>query len=196
MGTVADQSEVYRELASQRSRQAPDGFKQPEDFGYDFREWISPYTKGANRPNGIALVLQDWASEDGLKVGWNSEIARLGRNPKIKTNKVLEVLLQRVLDVSLTDVYATNAFPFVKPGGMSSPISQKLVDSTVRTFLLRELEIASPRVVLALGNVAHESLRRAGISSIHVPHPAARIGSIAVHENRWRCALSGVEPLQ
>ena len=44
---------------------------QPEDYGvpvrYNFKQWVSPYTAGANNVcNGIAVVLQDWSgSEDG-----------------------------------------------------------------------------------------------------------------------------------
>ncbi|MEB2319689.1 MAG: hypothetical protein OZ935_13645 [Pseudomonadota bacterium] len=195
MRNTSDPSRRYAGLAAQRVSSAPDGYRQPEHFGYDFRDWVSPYTKGANTRGGIALVLQDWASEDGLKGGPDERIAELGRNPGIRTNKVLEALLNRILGLSLSEVYATNAFPFVKRGGMSSPIPQKTVYATARRFLLPELEIAEPRVIIALGSVARRTLESAGITCIHVPHPAARIGGLVAHEQAWRSALAGKVPI-
>jgi len=180
---------AYFELAAKRVSSAPDGYMQPEQFGYDFRSWVSPYTKGACKPGSIALVLQDWASEDGLRGGPNPRIAELGRDPCKRTNKVLEDLLHRFFGVSLKDVYATNAFPFVKPGAMAAPIPQHLVNETVRQFARRELELAAPSRILALGRVAHQALQSSGVPCIHVPHPAARIGNLAAHERAWCAAL-------
>ena len=181
----------YADLAALRVSSAPEGYLQPEHFGYDFRDWVSPYTKGANRRGGIALVLQDWASEEGLKGGRNERIAELGRNPDIRTNKVLEELLRRILGLSLNVVYATNAFPFVKQGKMSSAIPQRTVNAMAGRFLVPELKIAEPQVVLALGSVARRTLEGVGIACIHVPHPAARIGGLTAHERAWRAALAG-----
>src|SRR4051812_22739203 len=109
----------YRDLALLRVQTRWPGYQQPEDFGYDFREWVSPYTKTACALGGIALVLQDWASADGLYGGPDPDIQEYGRSRGLRTNKVLELLLRRVLGLALADVYATNAFPFIKPGGMS-----------------------------------------------------------------------------
>lgn len=180
----------YMELAAQRVASAPSGYKQPEDFGYDFRDWVSPYTKGACKRGGIALVLQDWASEDGLLQNPHPQIPDLGRNPSIRTNDVLQAVLKRVFGLHLSDVYATNVFPFVKPGGMSSPVPQRLVNSTALQFTARELQFASPSIVLALGVVAHVALQNAGISCVKLPHPAARIGTVDAHERLWRAALA------
>lgn len=106
----------YRELARSRVQARWHGYQQPEDFGYDFREWVSPYTKTACTIGGIALVLQDWASADGLRGGPVPDIQEYGRTRGLHTNKVLEALLGRLFGLALADVYATNAFPFIKPG--------------------------------------------------------------------------------
>lgn len=182
---------AYLTLARKRAASTCCPYKQPEAFGYDFREWVSPYTKGAHKLGGIALVLQDWASEDGLSGPKNCEIQAYGRTPGLRTNRNLEQLLERVFRLSLADVYATNAFPFVKPGSMSGPLRRADVNAIAKCFLFWELNIAKPKVVLALGAVAYAALHHVGISCVRLPHPAARIGGIDKHEQDWRTALGG-----
>ncbi len=192
MTTAIAMQHEYKALAALRAKSAPEGFLQPERFGYDFRGWISPYTKGACKPNGIAVVLQDWASEDGLIGQLNPRIAALGRDPDRITNRRLEALLRNVFGISLDNVYATNVFPFVKPGRMSAGLSQKLVNETAQKFTAPELAIAKPRVVLALGKVAQRALQSALVPCVNLPHPAARRLDLAAHEQIWRTALSKV----
>ena len=179
----------YRDLARLRVETRWCGYQQPEDFGYDFRDWVSPYTKTACRIGSIALVLQDWASADGLRGGPDPGIQEHGRTLGLRTNRVLESLLGRVLGLTLAEVYATNAFPFIKRGAMSSALPLADVVRAVRLFAAAELQIAQPRIVVAVGAVAHKALSRAGIASVHVPHPAARIGAIDAHELVWRRVL-------
>ena len=99
-------------------------------------------------------------------------------------------MLGLVLGKKLKDVYVTNAFPFVKAGGMSASLPSADVREAVRKFALREIEIVKPTAVLALGKVAHSALQGCGVSCIGLPHPAARIGGITIHEIAWRAALS------
>jgi hypothetical protein len=187
----------YLTLARERAAAQCAPHRQPEDFGYDFRTWVSPYTKGAHRFGGLALVLQDWASADGLSGQLDPEIQFYGRTPTLLTNVRLERLLNNVLGVSLVDIYATNAFPFVKAGGMSAGLRSSDVLQAARQFVVRELELVKPTAVLALGAVAHLALRQCGVSCIRLPHPAARIGGLLRHEAAWRVALasSGVAVL-
>ena len=180
----------YLELAEERASTCWLPHKQPEEFGYDFRTWVSPYTKGAYKYGGLAFVLQDWASADGLCGTINPEIQRYGRTPALMTNVRLEHLLGRLLGLRLADVYVTNAFPFVKAGGMSASLRDSDVRRAARRFAVRELELAKPRLVLALGGVAYSALGHCGVSCIRLPHPAARIGSTAKHESAWRAALA------
>lgn len=91
--------------------------------------------------------------------------------------------------VSLSQVYATNVFPFIKAGGISSSIPRKDVLEAANRFTLRELAIARPKTVLALGTMAANALRLIDIDCHALPHPAARIGSTDRHEEVWRAAL-------
>ena len=115
-------SESYTALAKIRATSRWPGYKQPEDFGYDFRDWVSPYTKGAHTLGGVAIVLQDWSSEEKLLEGVNPEVQLYGRTLGLRTNKRLGILLSSVLKTSFADIYATNIFPFIKPGGILSCI--------------------------------------------------------------------------
>lgn len=180
----------YLTLARKRAKTSCSPYKQVEAFGYDFSNWVSPYTKGAHSFDGFALVLQDWASESRLTGGPDPEIQRCGRVVSLRTNLRLECLLACVLGLKLADVYATNAFPFVKPGGMSSTLKPKDVEQAVRCFTVKELQIARAKTVLALGSVAYTALSTVGIECVHLPHPAARIGGLKKHESAWRSALS------
>lgn len=189
MKTMPDE---YLELARERVDFKLEGYTHPEDYGYDFRTWVSPYTKGANKYGGIAVVLQDWFSHEGLSAPFNPSVQKHGRIIGLKTNVRLEELLHRIFGLSICDVYGTNVFPLIKPGSISSRVPIKYISSLAKNFLAKELELAKPELVIALGNAAYCGLCRAGIRSIHVPHPAARIGNINIHEGRWRQALEQV----
>src|SRR5262245_634701 len=130
---------TYRDLARARVAARWPGYQQPEDFGYDFRDWVSPYTKSACRLGGIALVLQDWASADGLAGGPDPEIQKYGRKPSLRTNVVLSKLLRRIWGLSLAEVYATNAFPFIKGGSMSNRLPLRDVAKAAQLFAAVEL---------------------------------------------------------
>jgi restriction system protein len=138
------------------------------------------------------LVLQDWASERALSGGTNSHISELGRDPTRRTNLRLERLLLEVFGFDLKDVYATNVFPFVKPGGMSASVPQELVNTIAAEFTLKEIEIAEPMLVVGLGAVAHRALKALAVEHIAVPHPAARIGGFEAHLKAWATALDSV----
>lgn len=189
MNATPPMSIEYLALAAERAAAECAPHKQPEDFGYKFASWVSPYTKGANRMGGLAFVLQDWASEEGLRK-FNPDIQLHGRTPELLTNTRLEQLLKRVFDLGLADVYITNAFPFVKVGPMSAAIPVRDVRKAARRFLWRELQLVKPTHVFALGAVASKALCECRIASIRLPHPAARIGGLEKHEAAWRAALS------
>ncbi len=184
--------EEYLDLARERSSARFHDYLQPEDFGYNFRNWISPYTKGAHMFGTVAVVLQDWSSSEALKKGTDPGVQLHGRTIGLKTNRYLEELLKRVFNLSIAETYVTNAFPYIKTGSLSAPVPMHHISHTVERFTRRELSIAQPRVVLALGRLAHASLQRAGIECIGVPHPAARIGGVEIHETMWRTKLQAV----
>ena len=159
----------YRDLAKLRVETRWPDYQQPEDFGYDFRDWVSPYTKTACRLGSVAVVLQDWASADGLRGGPDADIQQYGRTPRLRTNRMLDSLLRRVFGLSLPEVYATNAFPFVKRGAMSNPVPLVDVVKAVQLSAATELAIARPTVVVAAGAAAHSALSRVGIAGVRVP---------------------------
>lgn len=179
----------YYELSTKRVAARWEGYKQPEDFGYDFREWVSPYTKGAHSLGSIALVLQDWSSAEKLIQGVDPAIQIHGRDPNLKTNKLLERLLQEVLRLSINETYATNIFPFIKGGSISSPIPKTDVIRAAQEFAPLELKVVRPSKILALGRISTMALREIGINCISLPHPAARI-SFDVQKEFWCQALS------
>jgi hypothetical protein len=125
---------AYLDLANERVNTRWPGYAQPEDFGYDFREWVSPYTKGAHTLGGIAVVLQDWSSSDTLRAPIDPSIQEHGRTLGLRTNRILEALLLRLFGATLADVYATNAFPFIKQGGISKGIPRSDVIAAARLF--------------------------------------------------------------
>lgn len=183
-------SRAYLELARARVDARWHGYAQPEDFGYDFREWVSPYTKGAHALGGVALVLQDWSSVDVLRNGPDPDVQRYGRTVGLRTNRILEGLLARVLGLSLADVYATNVFPFVKAGAISSRLPRRDVVRAARLFAGPELELANPSLTLALGRMPYEVLKKVGIPCLRLPHPAARIGDLATQARIWEEVLA------
>ncbi|WP_167599280.1 uracil-DNA glycosylase family protein [Chlorobaculum sp. 24CR] len=186
---------AYLELANERVNyhlnHLKKNYHQPEYFGYDFKDWVSPYTKGAHQPGGVAVILQDWSSSEGLSGDVCPEIQEYGRTLELKTNKRLECLLQSFFGVGISGTYATNVFPFVKEGNMSSFIPTKDIIEVSMIFLKRELEIASPKYVIGLGRKAQHALQSLKIAHIAIPHPAARIGTIEKHRVAWEMALAG-----
>ena len=193
MTTTVPMPKKYLELASERSNFPMwPKYLQPECFGYKFFDWVSPYTKGAHALGGFAFVLQDWASANGLSTGVKEDVQENGRTLNLLTNERLEKLLLSIFGLRICQVYVTNAFPFVKPGGMSSRIPIADVRDAVGRFTLRELEIVQPTFIFALGSVAYSTLSEFEfkVPLIKLPHPAARIGNLAKHELAWRLALN------
>jgi len=174
----------YLNLATQRYATRPGPFKNPEDLGFDFRRWISPYTKCAHTIGDIAIVLQDWGSVHGFRK-IKPEVRRLiqetGRNPYLRTNTRLDFVLEKVFGKHIGDVYITNAFPYVKPGSMSSRISMSTLKKTVVQFTIPELELANPKKIFVCGAATFAAISGVCAGSvlrdrlIKVPHPAARI---------------------
>lgn len=183
--------DTYLELAACRAAVKWPGYLQPEDFGYDFRDWVSPYSKGAHALGGIAIVLQDWSSTDALGRGLDPDVQEHGRTRGLLTNRRLETLVGRVFGLELQEVFVTNIFPFIKSGCISSPIPRRDAIRAATEFAKVELEIVRPTLTLALGRVPQSVLTAVGVQHVGLPHPAARIGDANAHEERWRAALAG-----
>lgn len=173
----------YADLASLRHT-ADWGYAHPENYGYDFRDWVSPYTKSCHCHDGFMLVLQDWASHDYLVKGVDPTVQELGRDPNIQTNVRLSRLVEKYLDLQLEDCYVTNLFPFIKPGHMSAAIPVRDLQRAGEQFLAEEVRLCRPSVILALGGQVSSILAAIAIDHHALPHPAARISNARM-EQAW-----------
>ena len=103
------------------------------------------------------------------RIKLNPDIQEYGRTPGLRTNKRLESLLDRVFGLALADVYATNAFPFIKPGGMSTAIPVGDVVRAVQLFVAAELTMVQPTMVLAVGVLAHTGASASRVLMSRIP---------------------------
>jgi len=149
-------------LGRKRQQTQWSGYYNIGDFhnGLYDSEDVSPYNRGAgNNLSEIMVVLQDWASADWLNRPFDIELARWGYKPGLPTNRHLATLLQHHFDLILRDAYVTNIFPFVKPGRMSARIPARDLRAAAEMFTLPEIQIVQPRLVIALGLPAFNTLR-------------------------------------
>jgi len=105
------------------------------------------------------IVGQDWTSEEQLRGPVNDHSVMHGYDPDAVTNINLQRLLKEHLGKEFSDVYATNAFPFIKPGGISAPIPAAHMRLAVKEFLLPQIEIVEPQIVICLGLSVFNALR-------------------------------------
>lgn len=182
----------YLKLASKRANSKPVPYKQPEDYGYDFSDWVSPYTKGAHALNSITLVLQDWASDEKLAQGFNPCLQEHGRILNLTTNRRLEEILKAVFGLEIEETYITNVFLFIKSGGMSNTIPAQHCLNCAQQYLRPELNIIKPKLIIALGTLAHNALSKLDIQHVSAPHPAARIGKTSTHISEWESELNKI----
>lgn len=181
---------------------------------------ISPWTKSAgNVDSRVMLVGQDWYSVEGLKSlnpDQLAESARSGQLSGLPTNKNIRKLLREHFDMNLDDVYATNAFPFIKEGAVSSRLFYPDVRAAIKKFLLPQISIVRPSLVICLGAGVFQSLERVlrseqfhkpmvswkqsleaplrfgSASVVGLPHPGglgmAAVGGITEADKFWRQA--------
>jgi restriction system protein len=103
-------------------------------------DFVSPYTKSAGNVDAeIFVLLQDWSSDEALRGPLDPDCARYGLTKIFQTNKRLIELLRHHFDVELGDVYATNLFPFIKKGNMSSSIPMRDLVRAAQEFALPQL---------------------------------------------------------
>jgi len=109
----------------------------------------------------VLIVLQDWCSSDSFNEEVCQETLGLGHTPSVRTNINLKALLAEHLGLKLQDTYATNLFPFVKPGAMNAKIPARDLLKSAHDFTLPMIEIIQPRIVICLGLDTFNSLRKA-----------------------------------
>lgn len=107
------------------------------------------------------VFLQDWTSDESIRRGIDQDCITLGHTPGLATNRNLIRLLQTHFGVALREIFATNLFPFIKPGAMGRPIPRRdLVRSAVEDAL-PQIRIVRPELVICLGLSTFNALREA-----------------------------------
>ncbi len=126
-------------------------------------DFVSPYTKSAGNVDAdIMLVLQDWCSDEYLrqKKRADSDLVRLGHDPQLEANKNLKSLLFTHFGIGLEKTYATNLFPFIKPGTMNASVRFADLKKAAEIYTVPEIEIVAPRLVVCLGAVVYRAIRK------------------------------------
>src|SRR2546423_4086791 len=143
-------------LALARQRQATrwPGYNCIGDYhgGIYECDFVSPYTKSASNVDAdVFVLLQDWSSDVSLSGPFDEDSAKLGYSRHIPTNQNLIRLLGETFGFDLHDTYATNLFPFIKLGGMSSSIPVSNLTRAAREFAIPQINIVSPQLIICLG---------------------------------------------
>lgn len=142
-----------------------EGVSQVGDYhdGFYESDHVSPYTRSAGNVDAdVFLMLQDWSSRAWLLGHPNDiEVRRLGYSPQLLTNKNLIGLLETHLGLSLAKTYATNLFPFIKEGGLTSHVQESQLLKAANMFALPQVRIVSPKLVVCLGQATGNAIRRA-----------------------------------
>jgi uracil-DNA glycosylase len=166
-------------LARKRKDTHRDGYSNLGDLArgaYDC-EYVSPYTKTAgNVDSDLFVFLQDLSSENEFTEPPDETTIRLGYTPSVKTNINLQSVLRTHFGKELTDIYATNLFPYIKPGNMSRKIPQKDLVWAANEFALPQLDVVRPHLVVVLGCAAFDAI------CIATGHPVAQSLSQAIQE--------------
>lgn len=151
-------------LAKKRQSTRWPGYTDIGDYHHGAYEClhVSPYTKAAGNVDAkVMVMLQDWTSHDVIIRELDPFVVKNGYTENFPTNKKLKMLLKEHFGLSLSDTYATNLFPFVKPGGISTPINRLDLLRAAKEFVLPQIEIVQPVIVICLGLVTFNALREA-----------------------------------
>lgn len=159
-----DKNSQLLELAQKRKRSRWNGYKCIGDYhgGVYECDYVSPYTKGAhNVDSDIMVILQDWSSDQTISGEPDQEGMKYGHSPSLPTNKNLIRLLNVHFGVRLSDIYATNLFPFIKLGDLSAAIPLYDLVCAAQEFALPQVKIVCPKLVVCLGGATFNAIRRA-----------------------------------
>ena len=156
--------EALRELALRRQGAKWPGYTNLVDYHAGAYEClhVSPYTKAAGNVDAeVMVMLQDWTSHDCICGPVDERVVELGYTEGLATNRNLIRLLKAYLNVSLAETFATNLFPFIKPGDMGHTIPRRDLVRAAVEFALPQVRIIQPRLVICLGLQTYNALREA-----------------------------------
>lgn len=170
--SIETKRELITKLARKRKAHRFSNYANISDFQqgiYDLEDNVTPWTNGAcNLKADLMIIGQDWASAEWLSNPVNKIYASIGRNPNLVTNKNLDKYIN-LFGLHFEDVYATNAFVFVKNGRMSARVPAKDFLQSIEDYLIPQIEIIHPKMVVCLGAQTFNALRKAlGFRSIKV----------------------------
>jgi len=172
----ASKKSELRELARKRKAARMKGYCVLADFhnGAYACDYVSPWSISAHNEDADVMVVgHDWSSEDWMKRPVDKESARRGYSSKFQTNKNLFDLLRRHLGLEFEQVYATNAFPFIKKGRSQGSIATGDMIWAIQEFLLPQIEIIRPQLVVCLGLAVYNGIRRSSKRNVVRPLAAA-----------------------
>lgn len=164
-----DKQDLLLALAQKRKMTIWPGYSRVGDYhgGAYECDFVSPYTKSAGKVDAeIFVLLQDWSSEESLSGSLDSDCVQFGLTRTLPTNRRLVELLRQHFGVELGDTYATNLFPFIKRGGLSSSIPMGDLVRAAQEFALPQIQIARPKLVICLGLNTFNAVR---IACEHTP---------------------------
>ena len=154
------------------------GYLSLSDFPDCVKEsqFVSPYTEGARQVNSpIFVLLQDWVSEDYLRRSPAPELLTLGRDPRLPTNRRLEELLRKHFRRTIDSIFATNLFPYIKPGRIDRAIPFPDLQRAACAFGVPQMQAVAPRLVICLGLSTFNAIRRArGLPAVRPLDKAVR----------------------
>ena len=156
-----DKRSELRRLVRLRRESTWAGYTAIADYhgGIYESEFVSPYTKSAgNLDAEVMIVLQDWASADALSGPVEQDRVTFGLDPTRDTNTRLQSLLRGHFGMELHEVYATNLFPFVKPGAMNAKIPRTDLRRAAREFALPQIKIIQPITAVCLGIATYNAV--------------------------------------
>jgi hypothetical protein len=156
------------------------------------------------------VILQDWASEEDFNKPFDPNLLdnAIGYTPSAPTNRNLKRRLHDHFNIEIKDTYATNLFPFIKPGRTSAPIPYNLLKRAARDYAVPQIDIVQPRLVIVLGHLSFwaiaEALKQKAQAKLkdsiknpidhmgyrvwcqaHTAWDAAKLGSLAAVDEAW-----------
>jgi hypothetical protein len=181
--TPTEKKKALRDLAGRRKASRWSGYSNIGDYHdgcYECDEQVSPYTKDAgNVDSDIFVMLKDWLSEKDISKppDPNPKIRAEGYTPSANTNRNLQELPSTHFDgLQIRQIYATNLFPFVKPGHTSAPIRYSALKQAALEFGIPQINIVRPRLVIVLGVTTFRPLIAArppiAATEIKIPWPS------------------------
>jgi uracil-DNA glycosylase len=154
---AADKERRLKNLVKKRRLEVYRGYRcigSFRDGKYDC-DFVVPWSKSACNVNAdLMIIAQDWASQKFLEEACDQSaesMERFGYDKTLETNRELHKRLEEQMGLKFSQTYATDVFPFIKPGRMSARIPIGDLKKAATDYALPQIEIVSPHMVVCLG---------------------------------------------